>query len=169
MKRNALIFFSFVILTVLAVSCDMKTVMSPSVQFSSMLYRTYSATDSTGQVFIVKDTITISDSLCVGDTVQIPMIVNGYYDYITSFAASTDTSKVDLSFMWNEEYNDYLSTAANPEHGIFAFKPDKVYAFVTTLMYVPKASGAYRIDLELNSAAQAPYNQWTGHFFIGVK
>ncbi len=169
MKRNVLFISSFVILTVLAVSCDLKTVMSPGVQFSSVLYRTSSVTDSTGQVVLVNDTITLSDSLNVGDTVRLPMILNGYYDYITSFAVSTDTSKVHLSLMWGDEYNSYLTTAADPEHGILAFKPDAVYAFLTTLVYVPQVSGTYRIDMELNSAAQAPYSQWTGHFFIGVK
>ena len=161
MKRSVLFFLSFALVALMTVSCNMDSVISPGVQYSSYLYRT--SADG------VQDTITLNDSLQVGDTVRFPMVLNGYYDYITSFVATTDTSKVHVSMMWDDAYKSYLTEIADPDNGILAFKPDQVYAFVTTLVYVPMASGTYRIDLELNSSAPSPYSQWAGHFFIGVK
>jgi hypothetical protein len=169
MKRNIFFYLSLVFVAFTTVACNLENVMSPGVQYSSVLYRTYTVQDSLGVDSVVCDTITLNDSLQVGDTVRFPMVLNGYYDYITSFVCSADTSKVHVSLMWDEEYNSFLSADADPAGGILAFNPGSVYRFVTTLVYVPVASGTHRIDMELNSAAKAPYSQWAAHFFIGVK
>ena len=169
MKRNILLVFSLVLVAICAVSCTGEAVMSPNVQYGSAVYRTYATVDTLGRDTIISDTISLSDSLQVGDTLRFPLIINGYYDYLTSFIASADTSKVAVSFTWDEELSDFLSPAADPEHANLTFEPAKVYACLTTLVYVPKAPGSHRIDLLLTSAAKPPYAEWQGHFFIGVK
>ena len=161
MKRKLLLSLTVFVLSLLLASCDTKAVISPSVQVSSWLYRT--------SIEGVQDTITLRDSLSVGDTVRMPVILNGYYDYITSFVASADTSKVDLWFAWDDEFNSCLLPNADPEHGVLAFKADSVYACVTTLVYVPTQSGTHRIDMSLNSSAELNYSNWSGFFLIGVK
>ena len=161
MKRNILICLPLVLVTFFAVSCDLDTVVSPSVQSSSVLFRT----SAEG----VNDTITFSDSLQVGDTVRLPMVLNGYYDYLTGFAASTDTTKMQVSFVWDEAFRTCLTSSADPDHGILIFEPEKVYACVVTLQYVPLQSGTHRIDLVLKSSAQETYSQWIGHFNAAVK
>ena len=161
MKRNILICLPLVLVTFFEVSCNLDTVVSPSVQSSSVLFRT----SAEG----VNDTITFSDSLQVGDTVRLPMVLNGYYDYLTGFAASTDTTKMHVSFAWDEAFRECLTPSADPDHGILIFEPEKVYACVVTLQYVPLQSGTHRIDLVLKSSAQETYSQWIGHFNAAVK
>ena len=161
MKRKLLLSLTVFVLSLLLASCDTKAVISPSVQVSSWLYRT--------SIEGVQDTITLRDSLSVGDTVRMPVILNGYYDYLTSFVASADTAKVNLWFAWDDEFNSCLMPNAAPEHGVLVFKADSVYACVTTLVYVPTQSGTHRIDMSLNSSAELNYSNWSGFFLIGVK
>ena len=169
MKRNILFAISLALVAVLVASCEGEAVMSPNVQYSSIIYRSYTTESSQGQDSIVRDTVSLTDSLNVGDTVCFPMILHGYYDYIVSFVATSDTSKVAVSFLWDEELEEFLDTTADPEHGNLTFVPNKVYSCLTSLIYVPKAPGTHRVDLVLTSAAKDPYSQWAAHFFVGVK
>ena len=161
MKRNVLFILSLVMIALMTVACTQETVVSPGVRHSSVVYRTSAAG--------VKDTITLSDSLQVGDTVLFPMVLNGYYDYLNTFMVSADTTKVQVSLLWNEEDSACLAPSANPEQGLLVFNAGAIYACMTTLKYVPKASGVHRIDLALTSAARSPYSSWAGYFYIGVK
>ena len=169
MMRNILFSLSFVLVTFMAVSCNLGTVISPSVQASSQLYRSYTVIGSLGQDSIVQDTITYKDSLSIGDTVRWPMVINGYYDYLVSFKATADTNDVRLSFAWDPVFDTLLIETSDYSHGVLEFKPAKVYAGLVTLVYVPRRSGTHQVDLVLNSAAQEPYSQWAGHFNMAVK
>ena len=145
----------------MAVSCNTENVFSPNIRFSSVLYRT----SAEG----VKDTITFSDSLHIGDTVYLPMILDGYYDYLISFTAQADSDKVKVSFPCDDEFRKYLASSSDLEHGKMVFLPDQVYACYITFAYVPVKSGTHRIDFLLESSARDPYSEWSGHFEIGVK
>ena len=54
------------------VSCDMTTVISPRINVSRQLVRT--------NLSGVCDTIMLDDSLNIGDTVRMGLLLNGYYD-----------------------------------------------------------------------------------------
>lgn len=169
MKRNLYLVLSLVLVALGAVSCVGEAVMSPKVQYGSAVYRTYATVDTLGHDTIISDTISLADSVQVGDTLRFPLVINGYYDYITSFIVTADTSKVTVSFTWDEELDDFLAPGADPEHGNLTFEANKVYAALTTLVYVPQVPGTHEIDLLLTSAAKQPYSEWQGHFFVGVK
>ena len=166
MKKNILLLafvaFAFVV-------CNLDTVISPGIQLSQSLYRTYTVQDSLGQDSIVKDTITFTDSLNIGDTVLIPMVCQGYYDYLRTVTVSADTAKMQLSLAWDEKYQSYLAEDADPAHGYLSFLPDKVYAFYTTIKLVPVASGTHRVDIQALSNAKENYSQGAWHFFVAVK
>ena len=150
----------FVLVTLLAVSCDMATVVSPRISVSNELVRT----SITG----ARDTILFSDSLNIGDTVQMGVLLNGYYDYLVSFAATADTSKVHLSVIWPDSLGG-VTDASDPAHAKLVFVPDSVYACLTTLNYVPVSGGTHQINMALTSAAKAPYSQCVAQFYIAVR
>lgn len=150
----------FVLVALMAVSCDMTTVVSPRITVSNELIRT----SITG----VRDTISFGDSLNVGDTVQLGMLLNGYYDYLVSFEATADTSKVRLSVAWPDSLGG-VTEASDPAHAKLVFIPDSVYACLTTLSYVPVSHGVHPINLVLSSAAKAPYSQSAIQFYIAVR
>ena len=166
MKKNILL-LAFVAFALIA--CDLDTVISPGVQVSSSLYRTYTVQDSLGQDTLIRDTITFADSLNIGDTVLIPMVCQGYYDYLKTVTVSADTAKMQLSLEWDEKYQSYLAEDADPAHGYLSFLPDKVYAFYTTIKLVPVASGTHRVDIQALSNAKENYSQGSWHFFVAVK
>lgn len=161
MKKHLFFGLSFIAVIVAFVSCNMKAVMSPSIKPSATLIRTTAAG--------VRDTISYSDSLNVGDTVRMSAILNGYYDYITSFVAASDEANVDVSIIWQDSTITYLAEDADPEHGILKFVPERVYGCYVPIQYIPKHSGTYRIDLTVTSAAESPYSNQQKFFYIAVR
>ena len=154
-------FFTFAFVLLAFTSCLDDAVMSPGFAIVTPLERTSQAG--------VKDTVLLSDTLLVGDTVRAGVVLNGYYDYLTSFIVSADESKVRCSLAWDEEDSMYLAEDANPEIGKLTFAPQGVYACYTTLQYVPQDSGLHKIEMVLTSAAENPYTTASGHFFIVAK
>ena len=161
MKKHLFFGLSFIAVIVAFVSCNMKAVMSPSITPSATLIRTTAAG--------VRDTISYSDSLNVGDTVRMRATLNGYYDYITSFVAASDEANVDVSIIWQDSIITYLAEDADPEHGILKFVPERVYGCYVPIQYIPKHSGTYRIDLTVTSAAESPYSNQQKFFYIAVR
>ena len=161
MKKHLFFGLSFIAVIVAFVSCNMKAVMSPSITPSATLIRTTAAG--------VRDTLSDTDSLNVGDTVRMSAILNGYYDYITSFVAASDEANVDVSIIWQDSTITYLAEDADPEHGILKFVPERVYGCYVPIQYIPKHSGTYRIDLTVTSAAESPYSNQQKFFYIAVR
>ena len=161
MKKHLFLGLAFVAVLFAFVSCEMKSVMSPSIQQASEIIRT----DTNG----VCDTILLTDSLHVGDTVQFGLLLNGYYDYLRTFTVSADEANVAVSLIWNDEFKEALSQESDPGHGKLIFVPEKVYGCYTALQYIPLHSGTFRIDMTLVSAAEAPYTSQQLYFFIAVR
>lgn len=153
-------FFILALVALVATACDWTSVVSPRISASQEVYRTSAAG--------VRDTITLRDSLSVGDTAQLRMVLYGYYDYIVSFEATADTSKVKLALDWPDSLG-CTTPDSDPAHAKLVFKPDSVYNCITTLSYMPVDSGSCAIKLVLTSAAKAPYSQTAAQFYIAVK
>ena len=161
MKRNSLLYLSLALLTLAFASCNTRTMFTPGLQTATQLIRTSAAG--------VKDTITMTDTLNVGDTVRMGMICNGYYDYLRTVVVSGDTSKVLTSLAWVDSLNYVLDEDADPAHGRLSFLPEKAYAIYTTMTYIPVATGVHKIDIKITSSAPDKYNQYSGYFMIAVK
>ena len=162
--------FLIIALSALAfVACNTDTVVSPSAQLSSSHYRTYTVPDVLGQDSLVRDTITFGDTVRIGDTVRVPILCNGYYNYLRSVITTADTTKMLVSLLWNDEFRSSLADDADPAHGRLTFLADKVYACYTTIVYVPKMSGTHRLDILLTSSAKEGYSDGAWHFFVPVK
>ena len=117
----------------------------------------------------VMDTILYTDTLQVGDTVLMPMAIQGYYDYLTSFRAVADTNALKVSFLWDEEHNSYLTSTADPAHGYLVFAPEKVFSGVVTLCYTPQKAGSHTVELQIASSAPTGFSQGAGQFTVNVK
>ena len=154
-------FLFFALVAFVFVSCDLNTVASPTVDVSRSHYRTTAAG--------VKDTITYTDSLNIGDTVLVPILCDGRFDYLRMVKIGADTTKLRVSLLWDEKFQSCLTADADPEHGCLAFKADSVYRCYTSIKYIPKASGTHRIDIVLLSAAKEGYSNGAWHFNVAVK
>lgn len=161
MKRNILVYISLVVLTLAFASCDTRSTFTPGFQTSEMLIRT--SMDG------VKDTILLTDTLNLGDTVRMGMICEGYYDYLKTIVVSGDTANVHTALAWPDSLSFVLAEDADPAHGRLSFLPDKAYAIYTTLTYIPVATGMHRVDIKVVSNAPDPYSQSNGFFMIAVK
>ena len=161
MKNYLLHLLAVIFVTLAVVSCNTKSTFTPGLRVLPVLHRT----SAEG----VRDSISIKDSLNIGDTVRMTMIVDGYFDYLQSVIARSDAEKVKVSLDWNDEQMDMLSPDADLEHGKLLFVPMTVPACVTVLTYIPLVAGGHTISIDITSSAQAPYSSNSWSFNIGVR
>jgi len=160
--KNVIIRLAAVLVVVSAVvSCNTKSTFTPGLRVLSVLQRTTAEG--------VQDSISLADSLNIGDTVRMTMIVDGYFDYLLSVVAKADTGKVKVSLEWNDEQMDMLSPEADLQHGKLIFLPSKVPACVTVLTYIPVESGTHPINIDVTSFAEAPYSSSSWSFNVAVR
>ena len=159
MKR----FFLFLlpVLAIAMTSCDLDVASTPTIQLSSQQIRT----SITG----VKDTISINDSVCIGDTVRMGVAVHGVYHHLDSVWVKADTSKVSVALLWNEEQMNLLTADADPQHGSLIFASDTIFGIATVLVYIPKEAGTHKIRICARSAAKEEYSEQELEQAIKVK
>ena len=119
----------------------------------------------------VRDTLTnFKDStISVGDTLRVEMHVSGVLNNLTSVEAKADTSKVKVSLAWNEKDKDFLTSDAKPENGLLTFKPKTVVSIGTTLTYIPRKAGDYKISITVTSDALPEHSPRTWSFETTAK
>ena len=149
MKR----FFLFLlpVLAVAMTSCDLDVASTPTIQFSTVRIRT----SITG----VKDTISLSDSVCIGDTIRLGIAAHGVYNHLESVLAKADTSKVSVALLWNEEQMNLLTEDSDPQHGSLKFATDTIFGIATVLIYIPKEAGKDTINIVACSDAKGEYSR----------
>lgn len=159
MKR----FFLFLlpVLAIAMTSCDLDVASTPTIQLSNKQIRT----SITG----VKDTISINDSVCIGDTVRMGVAVHGVYHHLDSVWVKADTSKVSVALLWNEEQMNLLTAGADPQHGSLIFASDTIFGIATVLVYIPKEAGKHEISINARSAAKKEYSGYAAPHTINVK
>ena len=157
------IFFPVVglVLMITMVSCDEKTASTPLLEVSRSLYRTSAAG--------VQDTITVLDTLQVGDTVRMGVMICGYYNYLTAFSVKEEKGNVNVAFEWAPANDQFLTSGSDPENGKLEFVAEQVYMCTTTLRYIPLAAGTHRIDMIVSSDAGDPYSPRNFYFETIVK
>ena len=160
MKRSFVISLVIALVALGMASCIGTAVSSPSIQAASKMVRTSAAG--------VRDTINLTDSLNVGDTVRLSMIVQGYYHYLTSFSATSDTTML-VGLAWNQADSAALAPGSDPEHGKVIFTPNSAYVFLTSLRFTPRYSGKHRIDMNVASSAGEPYSPQLYHYDVVVR
>lgn len=161
MKRSIIVLFSCALIALTLNSCEGTAVYSPSLQAASKIFRT----SASG----VQDTITLADTLHVGDTVRMGLLAQGYFHYLTSFTVKVDTSALAVSLAWNPADSASLAPNSDPQNGIVIFNPDMAYIFLTTMRYTPKRAGKFPVEMTVASSAGQSYSPVSYSFDVNVK
>ena len=107
-----------------------------------------------------RDTVLFqADASCVvklGDTVKVPMYVDGVYHPLTVFQVSGDTSAVRYSFACDAASMRMLKPDSKLEEGYLHFA-DSCYGMSLSLYYIAKVKGDFPLTFSLSSLAAEPY------------
>jgi hypothetical protein len=160
MRRILFGFLAFAFFALVWVSCDTKARCTPQLRNAAKLVRT----SADGE----RDTISIQDSIRVGDTIRMSLFANGLYNYLTSLTVASEP-EMSVSLEWSDEMSHCLASDADPAKGRLIFVAEEVYACTTVLHYTPIKSGKYRIEMLLSSDAGAPYSPAQYYFDVNVK
>jgi len=142
-------------------SCDMTARSTPFVQFAGKMVRTSAAG--------LQDTITLADTLHVGDTIRLQLALQGGYNSLTSFETKADSTALRTALEVIPEQLHLLTTGTDFEHGKLAFVQDKVTIFITTLRYTPRRAGSHRVEMLISSSAGEKYSPQYYSFETTVK
>lgn len=131
-------------------ACDTTPKSTPYVQGSTTVFRTNAAG--------VRDTISYADTIQVGDTVRMHLLLYGQLNTLTYFTATCDTSAIDMGLELADEQWAVLTKDSDPANGKLVFDPEQVIAFTTWLRYSPRRSGVLPIELVIGSNAGKDYS-----------
>jgi hypothetical protein len=104
-----------------------------------------------------KDTIRFGDTLNIGDTVRVPMVLSGVSHPLTSFSVSADNSAFIYALRYDSTGMEAIAEDSRPEEGYLHFK-DNYVVIPVSFYYVPKKSGKYTIHFSLSSLAEQKYS-----------
>lgn len=69
------------------------------------------------------------DTLYVGDTLRLGMVLNPYYNALREFEVEIDRNYLQDSIFAQSDYERYFDTQrSNPESGLYVFNPDSLVA-----------------------------------------
>ena len=112
-------------------------------------------TSATGE----KDSITFAQEMQihVGDTLLVPMVLLGEYDFITSFTATADTAAFDYNFVCDSSVLAILLPDSRINEGYLHFEAE--YGLIPVCFrYVSKKLGGYDISFTLASTASEQFS-----------
>lgn len=114
------------------------------------------------------DTTVLGDTLSVGDTLTVPLLLHGGYNYLKSFEVKAGEEVFDLTLLTDSAYLPLLDSVSVPQKGKLVFV-SKCYLFETRLRYVPLKAGDYRIEMTLATDASEKYSPRTWWFTQSVR
>lgn len=93
------------------------------------------------------------DTISVGDTVQVAILLNAVTNRLTDFVLETDTNYLKYSFSMYKELQAALAEDSDTEHGKFVFKTG--YSAATIPMeYVSRKSGKPTVTMTVSSDSE---------------
>ena len=126
-------------------------VSSPTIRFYSQMYRT----SPEG----VKDTLYLVDTVQIGDTLRLPVLLQGGFNILTSFQVSSDP----LDHMVKLEVDSAVATIVDPksdlEKGKLVFPQDRqILMCNVTVCFIPQRAGSQPINLTVANTAGDKYS-----------
>jgi hypothetical protein len=97
------------------------------------------------------------DTLTVGDTLLLPLALQGYYNILTSFKVSNDTTVSKITFPGISGFGSLIldNDTTNLKNGYLYLKPVGMYAGGLSVQYVPtKPSKTATLSFTLSSTSQ---------------
>ena len=132
-------------------------VSSPTIRSYSQMYRT----SPEG----VKDTLYLVDTVRIGDTLRLPVLLYGGFNILTSFQVSS----APLDHLVNLEVDSAVATIVDPksdlEKGKLVFPLDRqILMCNVTVCFIPQRAGSQPIDLTVANTAGDKYSPITYTF-----
>lgn len=146
-------YIAFFVICITLTSCLDKAVSTPELRVSNVLVRTTHAG--------VQDTVRLSDSLNIGDTLRLGMLLHGGFNYLVSFAVLTDTSAVSVALEADSVLQTLLAAGTDLDVAKMNFIPEKVVACTPKLRFVPRKSGSHLMSFVITSDAGEGYSPRT--------
>ena len=160
MKRFAFFFLALASLAIVMDSC-MPEAQSTPMLYSSILYRTNGP--------LGRDTLHLTDSLCVGDSLLCPMtLMSQFNNYLTRITATAEQDAFSYWFSCDSDVMAILTEASKPEEGTLFFK-EGYLAIPVTFCFVPKKSGTNRVTFVVANTAKEDFSPRTFYFDAIVK
>ena len=104
------------------------------------------------QVNTVDNTYVV-DSISVGDTVHVDILLNAVSNLLTSFVVKMDTTQMKPTFSIYKQLDEALTADSEPEKGIFNFKVG--YSGATIPMsYIARKSATVSVTMTVSSDSQ---------------
>ena len=144
MKRTLFVFIALVSLSFALNSCLNGEMQSTPELYASQMYRIHGGT---------QDTIRTTDSLSVGDSLRLPLIISGQYNHLKSFSVQSAGSVFDCRLECDSAVLAVLTDDSKPEQGVLYFKPQATVIASVNLWFVPKQSGTHRMTFSVNNDA----------------
>ena len=108
-----------------------------------------------------RDTVDFSTyASCIvqlGDTVRVPLYVDGVYHPLTTFNVSGDVSALAYSLACDSASMRWLMPDSKPAEGYLHFA-DSCYGMPLSLHYIAKVKGDFPLTFSLNSLASKKYS-----------
>ena len=163
MKKFILILGAVVACVFAFTSCDGKAESTPGLELGYKCYRTTLAGRS--------DTVFVTDTFNVGDTVRVFTAVSGgmYYNTLVSFTALCDTAALDFTLECDSAIYPYLTAESDVAHGKLVFKPEQVFLCTMWMRFTPRKSGSHKIEMTVANNASAEYSPRTWSYIPAVR
>ena len=163
MKKYLFIIIS--VATFAMTSCNTRALSTPSINATIAI-----RTSPSGQVDTVPLNKMEKDTMHVGDTMRLGLLLNGHFNYLTSFEAhTTNTACLSVSLDWNHALDSLLAEGSDPDKAKLFFLPERVGGCITTLKYVALKEGDTRIEMTIASDAGEPYSPVIYTFDVPVR
>jgi len=106
-----------------------------------------------------QDTLRATDLLSVGDTLRMPVIVSGQYNYLRSFVIQAPTGSFDYWLTCDSTVRAALAGTSKLEEGVMYFKPASAVLVTVNLWFVPRLTGSQRMTFAItNDATNQAYS-----------
>ena len=133
---------------------------TPLIQFSRYVYRS--------TLEGVQDSVKLTDTVNVGDTLRLPILLYGGFNNLTEFKVTYESSECDFKLLIDSAYTQHLTDASDPENGYLKFIED-IYVYPTAMWFVPQKTGDLKISMTLSSTAGEKYSPLNAWFIFPVK
>ena len=161
MKKHLLIIFSSALLCAVMTACQSRAVSTPELYGASVLIRTTPAG--------VQDTLRVTDSLNVGDTLRLSIVLNGGFNPLKSFTVTADPEAVIPALEADSAVQSVLTDGTNLEKGVMIFQPEKVVVCPVKLRFVPRKSGTHLIQMVIANDAGEGFSPRTYTYYPIVR
>ena len=159
MKRFAFFFLALASLAIVMDSCMPEAQSTPEL-YSSVLFRTNGPSG--------RDTLRMTDSLRIGDSLLCPMTLYSRFNYLTRITASAEEDAFSYWFSCDSDVVAILTEASKPEAGVLCFQEG--YSMIpVTFCFVPKKSGKNRFTFVVANSAKEDFSPRTFYYDAVVK